>query len=376
MELGDISGTVLMDALFSQRGVGVAVCGTDGRLQEFNAALEELVGPPLPLCAYEDWVHAYHLFDATGTRRLRPEEVPLVRAFRGEVVADEVIVSRPPGEPVRRLRCTAAPLRNERGAAGALVLVTLVEQHADDAAPVTAAQLARYRSRMSRLQELSVRVATLASHRIRTPLTVIQSHVELLEMDAPDLPEPVRRSLAAIGRGLASLTEATTALTLANELAHASDPTLEPVDLLDLAHQAVRAVVITRPTQEVCVAPGSRHEVPTSADPWWVRRAVVTLLEVLLGPGTEGGVVVELLDHGDVVGVRLTRFGPAPSSTDDVVRAWSGRGDSSTGPTGLGLALAEAVALAHDGHLEVDATPTGPRATLLLSRAPEPTRSP
>ena len=40
MELGDISTTALMDVLFSQRGVGVAVCGSDGRLQELNAALE------------------------------------------------------------------------------------------------------------------------------------------------------------------------------------------------------------------------------------------------------------------------------------------------------------------------------------------------
>jgi signal transduction histidine kinase len=372
MELGEISTTALMDALFSQSGVGVAVCGADGRLQEFNGALEAMVGPALPLCAHQDWVHAFHLFDSTGSRPLRPEEVPLVRAFRGEVVVDEVIVSRPPGRPERRFRCTAAPLVNDRGAGGALVLVTEVVEPADDPMPALAAQLARYQTRMSRLSELSVRVSTLAGHQVRTPLTIMQSHVELLEGEAEELPESARRSLAAIRRGLTSLTDATTALSLANELANASDPSLEAVDLLDVAQRATVSVRAAHPSWEVRITTGSRHHVPTHADPWWVRRAIVALVDAMPGSGAVAGVALELLDHGDLVGVRVTQLGPGASPPDDVVRTWTGRGDSSTDACGLGLALAEAVALAHDGQVEVCATPGGPTATLLLSRTPGP----
>lgn len=66
----DISSDALLEALFSQPGVGVGVCDADGRLRGFNPALESMAGPVLPLCSQEEWGTAYHLFDARGVRPL------------------------------------------------------------------------------------------------------------------------------------------------------------------------------------------------------------------------------------------------------------------------------------------------------------------
>ena len=103
-----------------------------------------------------------------------------------------------------------------------------------------------------------------------------------------------------------------------------------------------------------------------------VRRAIVALNDALIGPDVDTDVALEVLDHGDMVGVRLTRLGHGAHASADVSKHWTARGDSTTNPRGLGLALAEAVALSHDGRVEIAETPLGMSAILLLSRVPQP----
>lgn len=367
----DISNA-LVDALFSQCRVGVGVCDVDGRLQEFNAALESMVGPALCQSSQQECSPTHHLFDAAGRRPLRPGDIPLVRALAGEVVTDAAITTRRPGEPVRHLRCTAAPLLDGDQTAGALVLVTEVAEHDDDPAAMVDAQLTRYWQRISRLQELSSRVAGIANHQIRTPLTVIQAHLELLEDAVDDLPESARRALPAIRRGVASLTEALTALTRANDLANAADPALEAIDLVDVARRATVLARASHPHLRLHLRSGTRPYVPANADPLWVRRAIVALNDALVGPDLDTEVTLDVLDDGDTVGVRLSRPGHGSDSPADLTEGWAAPGDASSSTRCLGLALAEAVALAHDGRVEIAETATGTSATLLLSRVPRP----
>jgi signal transduction histidine kinase len=371
----DISNA-LVDALFSQCRVGVGVCDGDGRLREFNQALESMVGPALCQSSQQEWAPAYYLFDASGRRPLDPGEVPLVRALAGEVVTDAIVTTRRPGHPVRHLRCTAAPLHEGDKTSGAVVLVTEVAEHDDDPTAMVDAQLTRYWQRISRLQELSVRVATIANHRIRTPLTVIQAHLELLEDTVDDLPEDARRAVPAIRRGVTSLTEALTALARANDLANAADPTLEAVDLVDVARRATVLVRASHPALRVHLRRGTKSYVPTNADSRWVRRAIAALTDVLVEPNFDTDVALDVLDDGAKVGVRLTRLECDSSSAAGLRESWTSHGDASTSPRCLGLALAEAVALAHDGRVEITETATGVSATLLLSRAPQPPSSP
>lgn len=367
----DISNA-LVDALFSQCRVGVGVCDGHGRLQEFNAALESMVGPALCDATQREWAPAYYLFDATGRRPLEPDEVPLVRALAGEIVTDAAVTTRRPGESVRHLRCTAAPLVDGDRAAGAVVLVTEVTAHDDDPMETLDAQLVSYWQRMSRLQELSFRVATIANHQIRTPLTVIQAHLELLEDAVDELPESARRAVPAIRRGVTSLTDALTSLSRANDLANAADPALEAVDLVDVARRATMLVHATHPMLRVVLTGGTDSYVPATADALWVRRAIAALCDVLVGPDLDAEVALDVIDGGDTVGVRLSRRGHGSRAPGDATESWTSQADSTTSARCLGLALAETVALAHDGHVDIAETPTGTSATLLLARVPQP----
>ena len=172
----------------------------------------------------------------------------------------------------------------------------------------------------------SYRVATIANHQIRTPLTVIQAHLELLEDGVEDLPESARRALPAIRRGVTSLTDALTALTRANDLANATDPTLEPVDLVDVARRATVLVRASHPTLRVHLTVGSNSYVPADADSLWVRRAIAALYDALIGPDLDTDVALEVLDDGDTVGVRLSRFGTGSNAPADLTGSWTSHG--------------------------------------------------
>jgi signal transduction histidine kinase len=361
----------LLDALWRQQHVGVGICGEDGRLERCNPALEAMVGPLRAPSFPQDWAREYDLFDASGLRPLRADEIPLARAFAGESITDVALSTRPPGEPVRFFRCTAAPLIQGSRTAGAAVLVTEVDAHGHDLAAIVDAQIARYRRRLSRLQELSARVATIGDHQIRTPLTVIQTHVELLEEDLDDLDvdEGARRTLPAIRRGIAALTAALTALSRANDLANATDPDLRSVDLLDIARRAVVAARSTHPTLRMTLLEGRRRHLSATADARWVHRAIAALIDAMAEPAGDDEITLAMVDRQDVVGVRLTR--PAQThARGDFLRNWSARGDSTNDPRGLGLALAEAVAIAHDGRMDIVDDDTSTTASLLLSREP------
>lgn len=366
----------LLDALFSQCRVGVGVCDADGHLQRFNSALESMVGPALCHSSRQEWARAYFLFDASGRRPLRPDEVPLARALAGEIVTDADITTRRPGQPVRHLRCTAAPLLDGNQSAGAFVLVTEVAEHDDGPAARLDAQLIHYSQRINRLQELSHRVATIANHQVRGPLTVIQAHLELLEDMVDDLPRNAHRALPAIRRGVTSLTDALTALTRANDLANAADPALEAIDLADVARRATMLIRAAHPLLRVRLAGETKSYVPTNADPMWVRRAIAALYDALIGSDVDIDVVLDVLDDGDTVGVRLSRVGHGSDTPGTLTENWMAHGDATTSARSLGLALAEAVALAHDGRVEIAETPAGTSASLLLSRVPQPLLDP
>jgi signal transduction histidine kinase len=364
----DISNP-LLNALFSQRRVGVGVCDVDGRLQRFNSALEAMIGPPLCHSSDREWAQDYHLFDASGRRPLQPDEVPLVRALAGEIVCDAAITARRPGQPERHLRCTAAPLLDGDQPAGALVLVTEDVDHVEHRVGRLDTENARYRLRSNRLQELSRRVASIADHQIRTPLTAIQAHLELLEDAVDELPTNGCTALPAIRRGVTSLTDALTALTRANDLANAADPTLESVDLAEVARRAAMLVRASHPTLRVHLAERTERSVPTLADPLGVGRAIVALTDALVGGGPATSVVLDVRDDHDTVGVCLSRGHDADTAAG-LTASWTTHGDATTSPCSLGLALAEAVALAHDGRLEIGEDPTGSSITLVLSRVP------
>ncbi|OLB64874.1 MAG: hypothetical protein AUI10_09245 [Actinobacteria bacterium 13_2_20CM_2_72_6] len=109
-----------LDAILESLRVGVAACDETGRMTLSNAALRRLVGDPPPGADAVDWVRSLVVCHP-GDGPLATDDVPLLRALRGERIRDaEVLVIAPDGH--RRLLCVDGQAITEPGA-GAVVTV-------------------------------------------------------------------------------------------------------------------------------------------------------------------------------------------------------------------------------------------------------------
>ncbi len=80
---------------------GVVACDADGILMLFNRVAREFHDLPEEALPADKWAERFDLYQADGITPLPTEEIPLVRAFSGEVVRDVEMVIAPEGCPSR-----------------------------------------------------------------------------------------------------------------------------------------------------------------------------------------------------------------------------------------------------------------------------------
>lgn len=102
-------------ALLENLTDGIVACDEQGTLTLFNRATREFHGmgaEPLPPAA---WSEHYHLYLADGKTPMPTDDIPLFRAFRGEVVRDVEMVVAPKDAPSRNLVCNGQALISASG---------------------------------------------------------------------------------------------------------------------------------------------------------------------------------------------------------------------------------------------------------------------
>lgn len=185
-----------LQTLMARAGLAVAVLDGTGHLSMVSPRLEHLVHSTFAAVPAESLAQVFHLFTPDGTRLLEPHEVPIVRAARGELVEDAVVTVRAPGQPVRHLRVDATPIVGVHGEPqGAWAIVS------DVTSLVAAAR-----------GELGAKLAETVNHDLRTPLTTLLCHAELLLDRRDDLPPDVARSLDAVWRAGQRLSSVATSI--------------------------------------------------------------------------------------------------------------------------------------------------------------------
>lgn len=106
----------LLDAVLETVDVGVVACDADGHLMLFNRAARAFHGldadSALPQA---DWPAHYDLYGEDGLTPLAPEQIPLVRALRGERVMDAGMTIHVPGGARRRLLASGRALHGTAG---------------------------------------------------------------------------------------------------------------------------------------------------------------------------------------------------------------------------------------------------------------------
>jgi len=166
-----------LHALLESLTEGIVACDARGQLTLMNDAALALHERSDQHDAPEAWPRQYQLYRPDGVTLLPLEEVPLYRAFTGEVVRDAAMAIRTRNGETRFLTANANAIYNTAGEKiGAVVAMRDVteQQRAEQA-------VLRMNDELQRSNADLNRFAAVASHDLKSPLRTITSYLQLLE---------------------------------------------------------------------------------------------------------------------------------------------------------------------------------------------------
>ena len=102
-------------AMLESLQAGIVACDADGVLTLFNRAAREFHGLPEQSLPPEEWAQHFDLFEPDGMTPLATEEIPLFRAWRGEVVRDAEMVIAPKDRLARTLLASGQAIYGSDG---------------------------------------------------------------------------------------------------------------------------------------------------------------------------------------------------------------------------------------------------------------------
>ncbi len=273
---------------------------------------------------------------------LAAEELPAVRALRGETVRGTVLVLNPPGGRRRWVAVSAAPVGDEEGnLLGAVLTLTDIS-------------LQRQRQ-----EEREAFIRTL-SHDLRQPLTVIRGHADLLKVAAGETNDRLGRSAVAIAvsakRMATMIEDMVDAARLETGQLHLRRA---PLDMLAYVHDLKERLAGVVAAERICVqAPAELPLVLADADR--LERILANLLDNALKYSPAGSpIVVSLSLREGAVVIAVTDKGPgippeeAAHLFERYYRARQAREVRQTG-LGLGLYVAKGLVEAHGGRIWVE----------------------
>jgi PAS domain S-box-containing protein len=177
-------------ALLDSLEVGVVACDQDGILTFFNRATRELHGLPAEGLPPEQWADHYRLFHADGKTPLVKDEVPLLRALRGEHLRHTEMTIMHRNGSVHSVSASGQPIVDDRGKRLGAV-VTMMD--------ITAKKRLEQQFQQAQKMEAMGRLAAGVAHDFNNLLTVIGGYCQLaLERLQPA--HPARRDLDEVAR--------------------------------------------------------------------------------------------------------------------------------------------------------------------------------
>ena len=338
-----LESRTLNGAIVTTVDVGLVALDREGAYKVVNPRHHEFLRLTFPDGHHGQAGEVGFSYASNRVTRLAREDMPTMRAMRGEEFAGYVVWIGQDRDTQRALSVSAKPVRD---AAGEFDGAVLVYQDITDL--------------MSALRIKDDFVASV-SHELRTPLTAIMGFLDLVLDEEDSVSPTARQQLAVVKRNSERLLRLVSDLLFA---AQARDGRLtldvEQVDLAGLAWQAVADLAPRAAHEGVALL----HHLPKSslvvADAVRIRQVVDNLLSNAVKYTPAGGTVtIRLLDEpdGDValviedtgIGIderELSRLFTRFFRTQDAeMRAIQG--------VGLGLAITKSIVESHDGHIEV-----------------------
>ena len=167
---------LFLKATLNSLSEGVVACDEDGKLAIFNSASQKFFGKQEPINS-QQWSEHYQLYYPDGKTYLKPEDIPLSRAFAGETFTDVefITIASCQSEPRNMLANGCPIIDQEDSTLGAVVTVKDITDRKQ-------AELQLKKSNRELLQsnqELE-QFAYVASHDLREPLRMVISFTQLL----------------------------------------------------------------------------------------------------------------------------------------------------------------------------------------------------
>jgi len=216
------------------------------------------------------------------------------------------------------------------------------------------------------------RLLSDVSHQLRTPLTVVRGHLEVLGRTGTNDAAAVRETVMLVIDELDRMAVLIERLLM---LGRAMEPDLLKVAAIDLREflgSIVESVAVLAPRRFILAA---MPRLAIAADPEQLRGAIVNLLEnAIHATGQDDAIALGAEQDpfsGDVSVVVEDSGGGIPESEREAaLERFARPGARTAGGSGLGLAIAKAVAIAHGGEISVDESPTfgGARVAIVLPR--------
>ena len=184
---------VFIKTLLDNLSNGIVACDADGTLALFNKASSEFFPVPFKPIPHQQWAQYYSLYDAEGKNYLKPDEIPLFRAFSGESFTDVELTTIPKQGKARILLSNGSPIidrqGNKLGAVVAIRDITARKRAEQKLALLNNELEARVKQRTAQLEQRNRELdefAYVVSHDLKAPLRAIANLSEWIEEDLAD----------------------------------------------------------------------------------------------------------------------------------------------------------------------------------------------
>jgi signal transduction histidine kinase len=337
-----------LDAIIEHLPIVIAVLDRQGRVVHQNRYGREF-GRYFSDTA-DNWrnaVQTMQLYTAEG-KPIPPDQVQVVRAFRGEECKpEEMIVASPDGKRKMHVMAVAAPLY---GLTGEVQEVVTAFQDV---------------SALRELADAKDRFLRVASHELRSPITSLRATTSLLEMDPAAIADPERRAtmLQRIQRQVDRLIKLVEQLLDSARLNASEVPIqLAPCDLVPIVREAIELAASTqsKPDEAARVKLEAPASYPGQWDPLRIEQVLTNLIGnalryspgdrrviVRIRDGAPDRVVMEVVDEG---------IGIPPDQLTQVFSPFFRGANAQAqhkGGLGLGLHITAEIVRRHGGDIRV-----------------------
>jgi len=351
----------LLQLILESIADGVVVADSNGKFILFNAAAEQVLGIGATDTTPDQWSDRYGSYLPDALTPYPTNELPLVRAMRGETVDAEELFTRNAKVPDGRLlRITGGPLKGADGALQGGVVVfhdITLQKRAQEA-------LVQAKEEAVRTSKFKDQFLSTMSHELRTPLNAVLGFSDLLADERyGTLNDRQRRYVGHIHTGGTHLLKLITdILDLSKIEAGRMELVCEDVGIASAFAEVLGALRPLADKKSQCLTHEAGPRLYVRADATRLKQVLMNLVGNAIKFTPEiGQIKLVARQVGGQVRLEVRDNGPgiAPEEQQRIFEAFfrlSQTGTATEG-TGLGLAITARLVELHGSKLEIESKP-------------------